>query len=362
MKKILILANNDVGLYKFRKELIVELLNAYEVHISLPHGPYVDELVQMGCVFHPTDFNRHGMNPLKDLALLKAYKVLIRKVKPIVVLTYTIKPNIYGGIACAAFGVPYITNITGLGTAVENKGILQVVTTTLYKFALRKANKVFFQNEDNLQFMRYKKIVKENYDCLPGSGVNLQQHQPMPYPSGNTVNFIFVARVMKEKGIDQYLDAATYIRKKYPNTQFHVCGMCDGPYEDILKEAVCNGDIVYHGIVKDMNSIYEMGSCTVHPSYYPEGMSNVLLETCASARPIITTNRAGCREIVDDGMNGFICNSKDSADLIRQIERFLALDVEARKIMGEYGRKKVEKEFDRTIVIEKYLREIVAHG
>ena len=362
MKKVLILANNDVGLYKFRKELIEHLLVEHEVHVALPKGVFVDDLVNMGCIYHATEFERRGKNPFNDLTLLKTYKKLIINVEPEVVLTYTIKPNVYGGIACASMNIPYVANITGLGTAVEKPGLLQVIATLLYRYALRKADKVFFQNTDNLQFMKSRKIVADNYDLLPGSGVNLGQYSAKNYPLNETIDFVFVARVMKEKGIDQYLDAAKYIRAKYPQTRFHICGGCDGDYESILHAAAEAGDIIYHGSVKDMIPIYEMSCCTIHPTYYPEGMSNVLLESCASARPIITTDRPGCREIVDDGVNGFICAQQDSADLVDKIERFLALSNEERAEMGRTARAKVEREFDRQIVVNKYMTELSKHG
>ena len=360
MKKVMILANNDVGLYKFRKELIEVLLEEYEVHIVLPRGNFVDELVQMGCIFHATEFQRRGTNPFSDLALLNKYRSLLREVSPVAVLTYTIKPNIYGGIACAERNIPYIANITGLGTAVENAGVLQIITTTLYKFALRKAKKVFFQNEDNLLFMKNKGIVRANYDLLPGSGVNLKQYKAMPYPNGDTIDFIFVARVMKEKGIDQYLEAAECITGKYPNTRFHICGGCDEDYEALLRQKTDEGYVIYHGPVGDMLPVYEMSSCTIHPTYYPEGMSNVLLESCASGRPIITTDRPGCREILEDGVNGFVMKQEDSADLIGRIEKFLALPREERMKMGLAGRAKVEREFDREIVVRKYMDELLS--
>lgn len=362
MKKVMILANNDVGLYKFRKELIEILLKGYEVHIVLPDGSFVAEMVRMGCIFHAVDFQRRGTNPFSDLVLLKKYRALMAQISPDAVLTYTIKPNVYGGIACASRNIPYIANITGLGTAVENPGVLQLITTNLYKFALRKAAKVFFQNEDNLLFMKNKGIVRSDYDLLPGSGVNLKQYKSMPYPQGDTVDFLFVARVMKAKGIDQYLEAAEYITGKYPNTRFHICGVCDEDYAQILKEKSGAGVIVYHGPVKDMLPVYEMSSCTVHPTYYPEGMSNVLLESCASARPIIATDRPGCREIIDDGVNGFVCRQQDSKDLIEKIERFLALPLAEREKMGLLGRQKVEREFDRSIVINKYMMELAKYG
>lgn len=362
MKKVMILANNDVGLYKFRRELLETLLEEHEVHIALPDGGFVTEMVRMGCIFHATDFQRRGTNPFSDFVLLKKYISLIRDISPDAVLTYTIKPNIYGGIACTLCKIPYIANITGLGTAVENAGPLQVITTLLYKSALRKASKVFFQNEANLAFMKERCVVRNNFDLLPGSGVNLKQYKPMPYPDGDTIDFVFVARVMKEKGIEQYLDAAEYIRRKYPQTRFHICGACDEDYMQILQEKSAAAIVVYHGPVKDMLPIYEMSCCTVHPTYYPEGMSNVLLESCASARPIITTDRPGCREIIDDGVNGYVCRQQDSADLIEKIERFLTLSAEERKKMGLMARKKVEREFDRGIVIEKYMLELAKYG
>lgn len=362
MKKVMILANNDVGLYKFRRELIENLIQKYEVHIVLPYGSFVDDFVRMGCIFHETTMERRGTNPVKDFSLLHNYWKLVRKIRPNAVLTYTIKPNVYGGMVCAIHNIPYVSNITGLGTAVENAGFMQVLTTNLYKFALHKAAMVFFQNEENQKFMTQRGIVKGEWDLLPGSGVNLHQYQQMQYPAGETIDFLFVARVMKEKGIDHYLDAARYISQKYPNTCFHICGGCDGDYMDILRSESDKGHIIYHGLVGDMLPMYQQCACTVHPTYYPEGMSNVLLESCASGRPIITTDRPGCREIVEDGRNGFVCKQQNSDDLIHQIERFLALSHEERKQMGQYAREKVEREFDRNIVIEKYLRELEKHG
>lgn len=359
MKKIMILVNDSVWAYKLRREIIEALLREYEVHIVLPDGLFIDELVHMGCIFHSVKLQRRGTNPISDIALLRSYMAILKEVSPDVVLTYTIKPNIYGGIACTLHRIPYIANITGLGTALENEGILQIITTALYKIALHKATKVFFQNETNLQFMKKRGIVGDNTDLLPGSGVNLQQYQPMPYPNEDTIHFIFVARVMQAKGIDQYLDAAEYVRKKYPNTRFHICGACDENYEGKLQEKCDAGVVVYHGPIKDMLPIYKMSSCTIHPTYYPEGMSNVLLESCASARPIITTDRPGCKEIIDNGSNGFVCEQQDSKDLIEKIEQFLALSHNDREKMGLAGRAKVEKEFDRQIVVRKYIEEIM---
>lgn len=357
--RILILANNDVGLYKFRKELIEELLKENKVIISLPKGEYISDLIDMGCEFFETPINRRGTNPIKDINLFKNYINLIRKTKPDVVLTYTIKPNIYGGLACRIIQMPYITNVTGLGTAVENDGLLQKITLSLYKLALGKAKKVFFQNKENMNFFSSKKIRNENHKLLPGSGVNTNEYSLLPYPENEKeINFLFVGRAMKEKGLDHYIEAAEILKRKYSNINFHVVGGYEGNYYNKLKIFHENGTIQYHGMQKDVKSFWKTAHCTVHPTYYPEGMSNVLLESAACGRPIITTNRSGCREIVEEGINGFIVEARDTQSLIGKIEKFLNLSNYERKRMGILGREKVKKEFNRNFVIEAYLKEL----
>lgn len=357
--KIMILANNDAGLYKFRLELLEELVKKHEVLICLPDGDYIENMVELGCKFIPcTCLERQGTNPLKDLTLMKFYKNTLKQHKPDIVFTYTIKPNSYGGMVCGMLKIPYVSNITGLGTAIENESWMQKIALTIYKTGLRKAQKVFFQNTANRDFMVQKNVLKGPYDLLPGSGVNLSRYEVSEYPSKDTVDFVFVGRMMKEKGIENYMEAAEYIRAKYPETRFHICGSYEQDYRERLEKLQQEGVVIYHGIVKDMVAIYKEMSCTIHPSYYPEGLSNVLLESSACARPIITTDRAGCREVIDDGKNGFICKQNNTKDLIQQIEKFLALSREERKQMGLAGRAKVEKEFNRQIVIDKYLQEI----
>lgn len=360
--KVLIFANNDIGLYRFRKELIERLIaDGHDVLVSLPNGEFVKNIIDLGCGYIETDISRHGMNPIYDMKLLKRYKSILRETKPDIVFTYTIKPNIYGGIACASLGVPYVMNITGLGTAVENPGLLQVITVNLYRIAVRKVRTVFFQNRENEEFFTSQKLAIGKHKMLPGSGVNLSYYQPLEYPDDGTIDFVFIARLMKEKGIDQYLDAAKTIREKYPHTRFHICGFCEQNYETQIKELHNKGVVIYHGLVENMKDIYKQIHCTVHPTYYPEGLSNVLLESSACARPIITTNRSGCREVIDDEKNGYLVKERDSKDLVDKIERFISLDWEDRKAMGLAGRAKVEAEFDRQIVIEKYLTEMTGN-
>ncbi|WLR44322.1 glycosyltransferase family 4 protein [Bacillus carboniphilus] len=361
MMKILVLANFGMGLYNFRKELLEKLIEQnHEVFISLPNDEeYVPKLERMGCNFINTPISRRGTNPITDFKLLLNYKKVIRSIKPDLVLTYTIKPNIYGGLACRLANVSYLVNITGLGTAVENGGILQKVTLLLYKTALKKAKCVFFQNESNMNFLTKKKVIKGKYKVLPGSGVNLSHYALFDYPSDNTtINFLFISRVMKEKGIDQYLDAAGYIKKRYPNTAFHIIGFCEDVYEEKLFELQEKGIIIYHGKQSDIRTFHKISHCTIHPTYYPEGMSNVLLESAACGRPIITTDRSGCKEIVYDGINGFIIKEKDTQGLIDKIGYFLTLTNEQKVKMGLAGRRKVEKSFDRQIVVDAYIEEI----
>lgn len=358
--KILILANSGMGLYKFRKELLEEMIkNEHEIYLSFPKDEYTKALSFLSSKIIDTPISRRGTNPLKDSLLLIRYIKTIKKVKPDLVLTYTIKPNVYGGLACRINNVPFIANITGLGKAVSDGGFLKKISLSLYKKSLKKAYHIYFQNKENKKLFLSKKIIKgRNYTVIPGSGVNLDFYSSLKYPKENVVKFLFVSRVMKEKGIEQYLDAAKYFTDKYDNTEFHVVGYCEDDYEKELRNMNKAGTIIYHGKLKDVKSVYEFSHCTIHPTYYPEGMSNVLLESSASARPIITTNRSGCREIVDNGINGFIVNEKDSKDLIEKIEKFLNMSQEEREIMGLRGRKKVEKEFDRNIIIRDYLEKI----
>ena len=364
MAKVLFLTNSSSGFYSFRRELVQALLqNAHEVVLCMPAADRTDYFRALGCHIVDRRFDRHGTNPLRELELLRFYEGLLRAEKPDIVFTYTIKPNVYGGMACQRLGVPYAANITGLGTAVENGGLMQKLTLALYRRGLRGAQKVFFQNTMNRDFMLSRGIVRDGqYDLLPGSGVNLEQYRPLPYPDGETVDFLFISRVMREKGIDQVLEAAELIRARHPETRFHICGRCEQDYEQRLRALEARGVIIYHGEIDDVSQMHRRCACTVHPSYYPEGMSNVLLESCACARPIITTARPGCGEIVDDSVNGFVVRERDSADLAEKLERFLSLPWEKRREMGLAGRAKVEKAFDRRIVVEKYLAEIAAVG
>lgn len=362
--KIMIIANDTTYVYNTRIETISRLIEmGYEVTVVSEVQMHKDTLIEMGCLLVDLRTPRRGTNPLSDVKLFFTYLKLLKKHKPDVVLSFNIKPNVYGGFACQLLGIRYLANVTGLGTALEIPGKMQKLTAFLYKMGVSGAECVFFQNSENEQFFRERKMIsKKSRVCLlPGSGVNVVSHPLLPYPEEDKLHFLFVARVLKEKGIDQYLAVSEYFRSKRDDVVFHICGGCDDArYEEILSDAQKREIIEYHGEQEDMIPFFRLAACIVHPSYYPEGMSNVLLEAAASGRPVIATNRSGCRETVDDGVSGYIVPIKETEPVIEALEKFLALSWEERKNMGLAGRAKVEREFDRQIVVDSYEKQVIA--
>jgi galacturonosyltransferase len=358
--RILLLTNSLLGLHTIRMEVIKAIKDkGHDVIISGPSHEIQRVFEDSGCKMVDTKLDRKSMNPLKDIELILHYRKLIRKTNPDVVLTYTIKPNLYGGMACQMCHVPQIANVTGLGSAVENPGWLQRLTILLYKIGLRNAHTIFFQNKANMEFCQKHKMVKGNLKLLPGSGVNLQYHAFQSYPAEDEpIRFIFVSRLLREKGIEEYLTAAKEVRCKHPNVEFHILGTCEEDYKGILDELQKDGTVIYHGRQSDVRPFIGKAWCMVHPSFYPEGMSNVLLESCAAGRPVITTDRPGCGEIVEVGVNGFLVKQRDGLDVAKKVEQFMALPYEKKLEMGQAARRKVEQEFDRQIVVNAYLKEI----
>ncbi len=362
MKKLLLLANDTTYVYNLRSALIKRLIEEkYNVVVVAQILNFEKELIDIGCKVIDMPVERHNTNPLKDLNQKKRYEKIFKEEKPNLVLSYNIKPNVYGGMACAKYNIRFMPNITGLGTALEYPGLMQKITIMLNKIGLRKADTVFFQNSENEEFFIKNKILSKNTKTvlLPGSGVDLERHKLFEYPNNNKIKFLHVSRIMKDKGIDIYLETAKTIKEKYPNTEFHICGYCDDKnYLDILKEYEDKNIIIYHGEQKDMIPFFKDTNCLIHPSYYPEGMSNVLLETAAHGRPIICTNRSGCKETVEDGITGYIVPIKNTEKVIEATEKIINMTNDQRKKMGLNGRMKMEKEFDRQIVVEKYMKEI----
>jgi len=357
--KILLLANYGMGLYKFRKELLEELIKqGNDVYISLPNDEYVTKLKELGCKYIETSVDRHGTNFITDLKLLLSYIKIINKNKPDIVLTYTVKPNIYGGITCRITNIPYLANITGLGTSIENAGLMQKIILCLYKVALKKCKCVFFQNEPNRQFFINKRIVKSRTRLIPGSGVNLTQHKLEEYPKNDDqVRLIFIGRIMKSKGIEELLEAAKRIKSVYPNVQFDIIGFCEEDYGTQLDGLVDEGIINYYGQQDDVHSFIKNSHATILPSYH-EGTANVLLESASSGRPVLASKVTGCQETFDEGISGLGFEVKNIDSLVYVITEFLKLPLENKKEMGLAGRRKMEKEYDRMIVIDAYMKEL----
>lgn len=354
---ILVLSNNDIGLYLFRQELLLELLeDQHRVGISLPDGSMVRPLEEAGCVFHDTPIDRRGINPVTDLKLLMKYRKLLRREKPDLVVTYTVKPNIYGGIACRMAGIPYAVNITGLGTAFQNPGLLRKFVTFLYKTALRKAKIVFFENDANRHLFIDEKIVREEKTVLlNGAGVNLERYAVVPYPDQESVRFLYMGRVMREKGIDELFSAMERLHQEGVDCSLDVLGYYEENYAETIQCYEKQGWLRYHGYQSDVRPFIEKAHCFVLPSYH-EGMANTNLECAAMGRPLITSNIPGCKEAVIEGKTGLLCEPKNTDSLYAALRRFLDMTAEQRKAMGMAGRAHMEEVFDKKKVVEQTIR------
>lgn len=355
MCKILILANFSVGLYDFRNELLERLLEEHEVFVSIPDTVKAAELEKEGCRIINTHINRRGMNIREDVKLFFSYRKLLKQIKPDLVLTYTVKPNVYGGLACRMKKIPYMATVTGLGSTFQKDGMLKRLIIQMYRVGLKKAKCVFFQNKENRDiFIKYK-ITGTSARLVNGSGVNLDKHPFEEYPRENVIRLLFIGRVMKEKGIEEFLDAAKMLHNQ--NIIFEIVGFCEEDYQKRLDDCEKDGIIKQFGFQTEVHEYIKLASVLVLPTYH-EGMSNVLMEASATGRPVIASNISGCREIFEDGVTGFGCEPKSSEDLICAIRKFLALSVEERAAMGRNARTKMEREFDRNKVVGVYINEI----
>ncbi len=356
--KILILTNYDVGLYQFRSELIDRLSAFAEVELCLPYGKLVDKFAEKGYNFIDIKIDRRGINPLKDLSLLLKYIKLIKKQRPDLVITYTIKPNVYGGMACRLTRTKYCANITGLGTAFQKKGVLRTLTTMLCKTSLKKASTVFFENSANMDtFIKLGITKAAKAKLLNGAGVNLEKYPLTPYPPESAhTEFLFLGRIMREKGICELVQAVKRLRDDGEDCVINVLGPCE---EEQMKKMLCEnescGVLKYHGYVSDVRPYIEKCHCFVLPSYH-EGMANTNLECSAMGRPIITSNIPGCMEAVCDGVSGFTVTPGDADDIYKALKRFTALSYEQKCEMGKAARTHMENKFDKTAVINETLK------
>ena len=363
-KKILILANHYNTLRIFRRELLEELHRlGHELIVSIPPCDEENEsiLKGYGCrIIETKEMERRGMNPIRDMKLLLRYRQILAVERPDICVSYTIKPNIYGGLACRIVGVPFFANVTGLGSAFQpGHEKVRLLVTALYKLSLKKAKGVFFENAGNLKTLVNAKVVRESQAILmPGAGVNLQEFTPAPYPdSDKEIRFLFVGRIMQEKGVDELFAAIRHIKPRYPQTRFDFIGWYEDAYQTEVEQMQKEGLIHFHGFQPEVRPYIERCHCVILPSWH-EGMSNTLLEAAAMARPLITNRIHGCMEAVKENISGFLCEKQNTVSLIQAIERFIVLSHEQKHTMGISGRAHVEQMFDKDDVVRNTIYEL----
>ena len=364
MKRILIIANDESTILNFRCEIVACFVQAgFDVTVCYPLAENTESIACLGCKVENVNVSRHGKDVLKDIKFLFDCKKLIKKYQPDIVLTYTVKPNIYASIACRMTKTPYLNNVTGLGSVLQNGGALSKLILKLQKIGYRKSSCVFFQNVENRDKLKERGVIKESTPTviLPGSGVNLEKQKYEPFPADDGITrFVIVSRVRADKGYNEFFEAAQSIKQKYPNTEFHVIGWYEEenltPVVDKLHK---EGIIFYHGkkLQEEVHEIEKNCNCLVHPSYH-EGMANVLLEAAATGRPVIASNIHGCIEAFEEGVTGFGCEPKSAASLSEAMEKMIHTPYEKQIEMGKLARRKMETEFDRQIVANKYIQMI----
>lgn len=342
----------------FRRELILTLAEkGYDVTLLCSYQQEYEEFSRVGVKYINVDIDRRGTNPLSEFKLLSTYYRILKIRRPDIVLTYTSKCSVYGGIACRCLSIPYIINNSGLFDPKRIGKLFGAFLNILHRAGYSKTSCMMYQNSTEMEFFQRIFWRKVPFRLLPGSGVNLEIFQVLPYPQGDSCIFLMICRIQKEKGIEEYLHAATTLKSSYPKSQFWVLGGFDEDYHEQIDILVKDGVLSYFEPVKDVRPFIEKAHCIVNPSYH-EGMSNVLLEASASGRPAIASDCPGCNNIIKNELSGYLAKVADADDLTAQMEKFINLPLSDRIKMGLAGRKIVEEKFDRRIVVNAYLEEI----
>lgn len=367
-KTIAIVINTSWNIFNFRMGLLKALKDeGYNIVAIAPYDFHTEKLIDYGFEYHDINMNNKGTNPIEEFRLLREFYKVYKEVNPDLLLQYTIKPNVYGSLAASLLDIPVISNISGLGTVFLNKKPSSIIARLLYKLALhRKApKKVFFQNQnDRALFIKSKLVKKKKTDILPGSGIDTEKFKPVESTAHESkkLHFLFIARLIRDKGLGEYVEAARMLKRKYPEAVFNILGTYypgnpTAVTHDEIEMWEAEGIIHHLGATDEVSAMIAEHDCVVLPSYR-EGLARVLLEGASMAKPIVTTNVPGCKDVVDDGITGYLCDVKDADSLAQQMEKLLLLSVDERSEMGRRGREKVIAEFDEKIVIEKYKKEI----
>lgn len=357
---VVISANTSWNLVNFRGNLITAFqCQGFRVVAFAPRDSHSSALTAMGVDFVAVEFRSAGISPMRDAALFFRYWWLLRRIRPAVLLGFTIKPNIYGSIAARLLGIPAINNISGLGTAFIKKGMLTVVATQLYRIALKRSATVFFQNvEDRDQFVAGGMVGSAQSRLLPGSGVDLERFSPAPLPEAGSFRFLLIGRLLRDKGVGEYADAARIVKQEHPDARFQILGPADvdnrtAVPRDTLDRWMGEGLIEHLGAADDVRPFIEAADCVVLPSYR-EGLPRSLLEASAMARPIVATNVPGCRDVVEDGVTGMLCDARDADSLAEAMLAMMANSIDQRRAMGLAGRRRIERLFAIDVVTQRY--------
>lgn len=358
---VVMTVNAAWNIWNFRRPLVIALLAAgHKVTVLAPPDNSVADIMKLGCRFLPLEMNVKGLNPIEDLKLVARYRHFFRLERPDMVFSYTIKNNLFGAIAARACAIPFLPNVTGLGTAFLSGGLLQAAVERLYRYAFRGLRIVFFQNADDRDLFLVRKLVRpEQPRLLPGSGIDLAHFSPADYPDeAETPAFLMIARLLRDKGVMEYVDAARIIRQQTPTARFRLLGALGAENRTaIRRETVENwqaeGVIDYLGEVSDVRPHIAQAHCVVLPSYR-EGAPRTLIEAAAMARPLLATDVPGCRAVVEDGRTGYLCAPKNAVSLAAKCSTFLTLPHAAKRSMGQAGRVKMEAEYDEALVVAAY--------
>ena len=364
--RIAVVLNTSWNIYNFRLGLVKSLLeNGHEVYAVAPEDEYSKKLIEEGCIFEKVTMDSRGANPIKDFRLIFELHGIYKRIKPDVILHFTIKPNIYGTIAARLLRIPCINNVCGLGTVFLKKNLVSLVAILMYKIAFSFANKIFFQNPEDEKLFHEKNLVnRTRTDLIPGSGINLQDFLPEEYPQNRKFTFLLISRLIYDKGILEYVAAIKRLKDQGVDARYQILGAVDfkhkrGIQPEIINNWLDNNLFDYLGRKEDVRPYIKAADCVVLPSYR-EGTPRTLLEAASMARPIVATDVAGCRQVVKDQHNGYLCNMADSEDLADKMLKMYQLPVAERKTMGRKGNEKVRSAFDENIVIDKYLKSIDA--
>ena len=367
--KLLITTNTTWNLVNFRSGLILALVSrGFDVVAVAPDDAYRDRLRELGCRYVPLNMDNQGTHPVKDALLLWRYFVVLRRERPAVILSYTVKPNIYASLAARFTGVTVINNVSGLGTAFLRGGWLGGVVCSLYRVALRRSHRVFFQNEEDRQvFIEKRLVAPARTGLLPGSGIDLVHFSPLAVEGSSLRNgaglvFLMVARLLWDKGVLEFVEAARRVKALFPESRFQLLGFLDVKNQTAVGRSdveawVKEGVVEYLGTTDDVRPFLADADCVVLPSYR-EGTPRSLLEAAAMGRPLLATDVPGCREVVIDGVNGLLCRLRDSVDLAEKMMQMITMPMSALLQMGQESRRLAETRFDEQIVIRKYLEAI----